>query len=181
MTVHRITETLALKLVDYSDANELFLLTDANRAHLRKWLPWLDETKSVEHTESFIHNTKLAYDEQKGMSFVILLDGNIVGTISYNQIDWTNKIAYIGYWLSKDQQGKGIMTKAAEYLTEYAFSTLNLNRVEITAAVENKKSRAIPERLGFKLEGMRRQAQWLYDHYVDHAIYGMLKNEWKEN
>ena len=45
--------------------------------------------------------------------------------------------------------------------------------------LDNHKSRAIPERFGFKKEGMIRQAEWLYDHYVDHIIYGLLAREWK--
>lgn len=64
-------------------------------------------------------------------------------------------------------------------MVDYAFNELNLNRVEIRCAVENKKSRAIPERLHFVNEGCIRQAEWLYDHYVDHIVYGMLKEEWK--
>jgi len=65
-------------------------------------------------------------------------------------------------------------------LTDYAFKELNLNKVEIRAALENKKSRGIPERLNFVNEGCNRQAEWLYDHYVDHVIYGMLAEEWIE-
>jgi ribosomal-protein-serine acetyltransferase len=46
--------------------------------------------------------------------------------------------------------------------------------------VLNLKIRAIPERLGFELEGVQRQAEWLYDHFVGHALYGMLADDWKD-
>src|SRR5690625_199905 len=88
------------------------------------------------------------------------------------------KIAYIGYWLDIEHQGKGIMTRAVRALTDYAFEEFDLNRVDIRAAVGNVKSRAIPERLGYKKEGVLRQSEWLYDHFVDHAVYSMLKSEW---
>jgi ribosomal-protein-serine acetyltransferase len=114
------------------------------------------------------------------MNTVILFRGEIVGAASFNQIDWTNKTAYIGYWLTAEYQGNGIMTKTARALTDYAIKELKLNRVVIKAAVENKKSRAIPEKLGFVNEGCIRQAEWLYDHYVDHMIYGMLAEDWNE-
>ncbi|MCU9611991.1 GNAT family N-acetyltransferase [Caldibacillus lycopersici] len=179
MFVHKITEELSLKLVDLHNANELFELTDANRDHLKKWLPWLDGTTSVEDTRAFIQQNKEGYAANRSLTTVILYNGKIVGTAGFNTINWFSKYVTIGYWLADTYQGKGIMTKTVEALITYAFDELKLNRVEICAAVENTKSRAIPERLGFKLEGVRRSAEWLYDHYVDHAIYGILANEWK--
>ena len=76
-------------------------------------------------------------------------------------------------------QGNGIMTNSCRALIGILFTEYNLNRVEIQVAPQNLKSRAIPERLGFQSEGFRRQAEWLYDHYVDHIIYGMLAQDWK--
>ncbi|MBD1382661.1 GNAT family N-acetyltransferase [Bacillus sp. IB182487] len=73
------------------------------------------------------------------------------------------------------------LSRVAKALTDYAFNELHINKVEIRAAVENKNSRGIPERLGFVNEGCIRQAEWLYDHYVDHVVYGMLAEEWNEN
>ena len=70
------------------------------------------------------------------------------------------------------------MTKACRALIRYAFEQLQLNRVEIRVAVGNYKSRAIPERLGLVKEGMIREAEWLYDHFVDHIVYGVLAKEW---
>jgi len=70
------------------------------------------------------------------------------------------------------------MTASCRACISHAFTELKLNRVEIRCAVENRKSRAIPERLGFRFEGTLREAQWLYDHFVEHALYGMLAREW---
>ncbi|MDQ0243174.1 ribosomal-protein-serine acetyltransferase [Bacillus fengqiuensis] len=178
MFVYTIDEEVSLKLVELKDAERVFELTDHSREYLREWLPWLDMTTSVEDTKSFIESCLKNYAENKSMTTFILYKGVIVGTASYNQIDWSNKVAYIGYWLGKGHQGFGIMTKVAKALTDYAFNELKLNRVDIRAAKGNTKSRAIPERLGFVCEGQMRQAEWLYDHYVDHIVYGMLATEW---
>lgn len=78
-------------------------------------------------------------------------------------------------------QGKGLMTKACETLVRHAFEDLGLNRVEIRAAVDNRKSRAIPERLGFQQEGVLRDAEWLYDRYADLVVYAMLAKDWSCN
>jgi ribosomal-protein-serine acetyltransferase len=178
MFEYKIDEEVSLKLVDLKDAERAFELTDNSREYLREWLPWLEMTTSVKDTKNFIKSSLKNYADNKSITTFILYKGAIVGTASYNQIDWSNKIAYIGYWLGKDYQGFGIMTKVAKALTDYAFNELKLNRVDIRAAAGNLKSRAIPERLGFVCEGRIRQAEWLYDHYVDHIVYGMLATEW---
>src|SRR3712207_8949375 len=60
-----------------------------------------------------------------------------------------------------------------------SFLELGLNRVGIACAVENEKSCAIPERLGFRNEGVQRQAEWLYDRFVDHVGYAVLAKDRK--
>jgi ribosomal-protein-serine acetyltransferase len=69
------------------------------------------------------------------------------------------------------------MTRSAAFLTQYAFDKLNMHRVEIHAAVDNKSSRAIPEKLGFKEEGIARDGEFLYDHYVDTVTYAKLSTD----
>jgi ribosomal-protein-serine acetyltransferase len=63
-------------------------------------------------------------------------------------------------------------------LLDHAFYELKLNRVEIRCAAENNCSRAVPERLGFRQDGVLRQAEWLHEHFVDLVIYSMLAGEW---
>jgi ribosomal-protein-serine acetyltransferase len=178
MFIHKIDENVSLRLIDLKDAERIFELTDKSRNYLREWLPWLDFTTKVEDTRKFIQICLKGYAENKSLNTVILFNGEIVGVAGFNNINWSNKTAYIGYWLGEEYQGKGIITKVAKDLTNYAFNHLNLNKVEIRAAVENKKSRSIPERLGFINEGIIRQSEWLYDHYVDTVVYGILNQEW---
>ncbi|GKU81739.1 GNAT family N-acetyltransferase [Niallia sp. NCCP-28] len=180
MFIHKINEDLSLKLVDIRDADAIFSLTNKNRKHLREWLPWLDATTRLEDTQSFIKCCLEGYAENKSMNTAIVWKKEIVGMAGFNQINWANQTTYIGYWLAEGYQGKGIMTKTAAALTDYALNELKLNKVEIRAAVENKKSRSIPERLGFIQEGIIRQGEWLYDHYVDTVVYGMLHEEWNK-
>lgn len=113
------------------------------------------------------------------MQLCIRYNGELAGVIGFHRVDWLNHSTSIGYWLAEDFQGKGIMTASCRCLLDYAFGNLGMNRVEIRCATENLRSRAIPERLGFTEEGLIRQAEWLYDHYVDHLVYGLLREEWK--
>ncbi|WP_062107101.1 GNAT family N-acetyltransferase [Bacillus niameyensis] len=179
MFVHKVDEELYLKLVELQDAEALYQLTNQSREYLREWLPWLDTTRRVEDTTRFIEESLKGYAEHKSLNTVILYKEQMVGVAGFNEFEWSNRVAYIGYWLAEEFQGKGIMTRVAGSLTDYAIQTLNFNRVDIRAAVENRKSRAIPERLGYTEEGRIREAEWLYDHYVDHIVYGMLAKDWK--
>ncbi len=69
------------------------------------------------------------------------------------------------------------MTTCCRALIVHSFRVWKLNRVTIECATENTRSRAIPERLGFKLEGIIRGVEKLHDHYADHAFYGLLRSE----
>lgn len=174
-----VDEEISLRMLNAKDAEKLFEITDRSRDYLREFLPWLDHTKTVEDSYQFIMNNFQVYAERKGVSAGIIYRGELAGIAGYNELDWVNKVASIGYWLDYEQQGKGIMTRVVRALTDYAFYKYDLNRVEISAAYANKKSQGIPERLGFKKEGILRQKEWLYDHFVDHVIYSMLKSEWE--
>jgi ribosomal-protein-serine acetyltransferase len=70
------------------------------------------------------------------------------------------------------------MTRSVSAVLDLAFGRYGMHRVEIRAAPGNVRSRAIPERLGFTEEGLCREVEWLYDHFVDHVVYGMLAREW---
>ncbi|MGE7603433.1 GNAT family N-acetyltransferase [Peribacillus sp. NPDC097675] len=180
MFIHKIDKEVSLKILESKDAKAIFKLTNHSRNYLREWLPWLDRTTKIEDTQAYIQHCLNGFSGNTSMTTVILYKGEIAGIAGYNQLNWANKTAYIGYWLGEEFQGRGVMTKVAKALTEYAFNELQLNKVEIRVAVKNKKSRGIPERLGYVNEGCLRQAEWLYDHYVDHIVYGMLAAEWKQ-
>lgn len=174
----RIDDELELRLLEERHAEAFFAVIDENRAHLREWLPWLDGAWSAEDTRNFIKGTMDQWARNDGFTAGIWYQGQPVGAIGYHCIDWPNLLTGIGYWLSASHQGRGLMTKACRALVEHAFTDLGLNRIEIRCAPGNKKSCAIPERLGFTREGTSRQAEWLYDHFIDLVVYSMLADEW---
>ena len=97
--------------------------------------------------------------------------------IYHLHVDWANRSTALSYWLDEAHQGKGIMTESCRAVVSYAFTAWKLNRVTIQCATLNARSRAIPERLGFKFEGIVREAEWLHDHFVDHALYSLLRSD----
>ena len=114
-----------------------------------------------------------------GFQCGIWFHGILAGVIGFHGLDWMNRNVEIGYWLGEEFQGHGIITKACHALVDYAFDEYKLNRVQIRCATGNKKSNAIVERLDFINEGTTRQAEFLYDHYVDLFVYGMTSDVWE--
>ena len=169
---------LDLRLVGEADAEELFSVVDSNREYLREWLPWLDATNRIEDETAFISNCLEEYEKREGVFYTIRLNGNIIGTISLNWIDWGNKGAGVGYWLSENQTGNGYVTKSCIRLMEHCFDDLNLHRIVLEAAIDNIPSCEIAERIGMRLEGVTKDREWLYDHYVDAKLYAITKPEW---
>ncbi|HEX8690863.1 MAG TPA: GNAT family protein [Longimicrobium sp.] len=175
----RVDSELTLALLEPRHAAELFQVTDENRAHLRRWLPWLDGVRSEDDTLAFIQGTRAQLAASNGFQCAILLDGRIAGVIGHHAIDWGNRATSLGYWLAERHQGRGAMTRSCAAFLDHAFGELGLNRLEIRCATGNERSCAIPERLGFRLEGVAREPEWLYDHFVDHRIYAILAREWR--
>lgn len=174
-----INEHLKMIQLNETHAEALFEAVHMNRAYLRQWLPWVDGTKTVADSEQFIAFTKKQFDVFGVLNFAIFYDNQFAGTVGTHMIQEQNKATSIGYWLSESFQGKGIMTTCTHALLTYLFEKRHLHRIEIRAAVENHASRHIPERLGFKEEGIARDSEWLYDHFVDHAVYSLLEGELK--
>ena len=173
-----LSETTHLRLLEEADAPELYALIEANRGRLEPWLPWAaDQTR--EDTLEFIQGTRQQLADNNGFQAAIVCEGAIAGVIGFVGVDWGNRSTSLGYWLAEAYQGKGTMTAAVHLLTDHALSVWELNRVEIRAAVENGRSRAIPERLGFQRDGTLREAELVGGRYLDSVVYSMLATDWR--
>jgi ribosomal-protein-serine acetyltransferase len=175
---HDLPSGAHLRLFEESDADELYALTDRNRAHLEPWLPWVPATRSAADSLEFIRMTRRQLADNDGLALAIVRGGAIVGTAAVHGIDWANRATTIGYWLSADEQGRGTMTEAVRALVDNAFDGWGLERVEILAAVDNARSRAIPERLGFVREGVKRRGEVVGDRVLDLVVYAVVAADW---
>lgn len=174
----KINEKLSLKLRHAEDAEAIFLLTDKNREHLRPWLPWVDKTLTAEDTREYILGELENFEKKVAADFGIWYEGQWAGSMGYHAIKVSDKKAAIGYWLGEEFTGKGVMTECVKALVKYGFEELGLNRIEIECSTLNEKSRAIPKRLGFTLEGTLRQSHIVNSVVMDNYIYSLLKEEW---
>lgn len=170
----KINEQTELRLIDLQHSQELFKLFETNREYLRQWHPFVEAIRSVGDVEKLISGWRQLFASNRALYAGIWFNGKFCGIINHLTIDWVNRWTALSYWLDAGHQRQGIMTNCCQALIAQSFNTWKMNRVTIECAAENVRSRAIPERLGFKLEGITRGSEWLGDHFVDHAIYGLL-------
>jgi len=173
-----VDSEIVLKEIELFDAEEIFKLIDADRENLRKWLSFVDSTKELFDTEDFIKSILFLPEEIRDIVTVIIYKGQKIGLIGFKLTDFVNKKTEIGYWITKEFENKGIVTKSVIKMIDYAFTTLNLNRIQIKCAIGNEKSSKIPKKLNFKFEGIERSAELLNGKFIDAEVYSILKDEW---
>jgi ribosomal-protein-serine acetyltransferase len=175
MFSYKISAKIELRLLEERHAEQAFDLIVEDRKRYAEF----DENFSLDDVRKKISHDLALFANNKGLNVGIWYQGILAGTVRYHEIDWPNRSTELGYWVGGAFEGLGLITKTCRVLIDYAFKELGLNRVVISCAVGNQKSRAIPERLGFTQEGILRQSEWLHDHFTDMAVYGLLASEWR--
>ena len=170
-----VDENIRLKEIGFEHLRPIFNTIDSQRDYLGEWLPFVELTKDISFTNQFIEN--YLNSDKINLTFAITYQKQFAGLVGLKDTDLDNQKTEIGYWLSKNHQGRGIVTKSCKTLIDYVFGNMNINRIQIKAATENLKSRAIPERLGFTFEGIERDGELHTRGFVDLAIYSLLKKE----
>lgn len=173
-----VTDDIVLYPLSVDDIFKIFNTLNQEREYMREWLPFVDTTQDAEDTGNYVRYVLQTGEQQ----FTIYYKEKFVGLAGFKDIDKDNHKTEIGYWLSQYAQGKGVMTQAVQKLLQYAFNEMDMNRVQIKVAINNKKSRNIPEKLGFQVEGIERDGELLVDsEYTDIVIYSLLRREYKKS
>ncbi|HEY0546298.1 MAG TPA: GNAT family protein [Pyrinomonadaceae bacterium] len=172
---YQVDDDSELRLLEERHAESLLALIERNRERH----PEIPQLHTLEDARGYIRRDLDLFADNKGLGIGIWHRGKLAGAVRYHEIDWTNRSTELGYWLGADFEGRGLVTKACGVLLEHAFKELGLNRVVISCAAENTRSRAVAGRLGFTQEGVRRQAELVAGRFVDQAIYALLAYEWR--
>ena len=179
MFSQRIDDHLALRLITTRDAEQFYAILERDRERLAEFLPWVDTTNSVEDERASMP-LWAAFDPDKQIGCALTLDGVIIGSIGLVHIARPERWAEIGYWIDSIWEGRGYVTAAVRELERLSFTELGLERIQIRADVANTRSRAVPERLGYTLEGILRRANLTgHGQIADHSLYSLLKPEWE--
>jgi len=143
------TARLVLEPVSHAHDADLFQASLESRAELLPWMPWAVDL-SLDSQAAYADRA-LPEWEAGSPAFAITEHGVAVGVIGLNRI--TDSEYEIHYWLATDRTGRGYVTEAAHALLEWAPDALGAKRVVLHAGMENRRSLAIAERLGFSRDG----------------------------
>lgn len=165
-----------LRRLTMDDLDEIWALVTAERHRLERWMPWAAATQTVDDQRAWLES--VVNDERTLDGCGIFVEGTYVGGagLRWDAFDVRGEI---GYWISAAHEGHGLVTRAVRVLLDVGFGEVGLHRIEIRAGVENTRSRAIPERLGFTREGIQRGAERGSNGYYDLVVYAMLENDWR--
>lgn len=167
---------LVLSPIEPTDAPELWLAVEASRTHLEPWLPWVPFNTDADASYRYADASALDWDHGRACRFTIRDKKTraLYGVVGLEVFTHLHQSAELGYWLRKDVTGRGIMTEACRQLLTWAFSRLNMHRVRVAAATDNHASLAVIGRLGFRFEGIAREAERCHGRWLDHAVFALL-------
>jgi len=138
--------------------------------------------KSKEELQIFINNALASRENLTAIPFAIFDKTNeqFVGSTRFGNINTKNKVLHIGWtWISKSVQGTGINKQMKFLMLQYAFETLQFEKVEFRIDERNIRSRKAVEKIGGALEGILRKDTLMQDGFRrSTCCYGILKNEW---
>jgi ribosomal-protein-serine acetyltransferase len=179
MFKHDLGDGAELRILELRHAAEFLAFVDANRMYLSVWLGWPRRITSVDEAEQFIRRGLMRFAED-GLPWAgIWQEGRMAGGVLFFPLEQAIRATEIGFWLGQEFAGRGLMARAARVMLGHVFDALRVNRVGLLAEVDNARSRAVAERLGFAFEGVRRQGWVNGDRLVDIAVYALLAEDWR--
>jgi ribosomal-protein-serine acetyltransferase len=176
-------ERVLIRPYRQSDAQELYEAVAESRDHIRPWLPFADEHQSVEESRDWIIHQEAEWLLRRSVTLGVwdVTTGRYLGGTGFHPHDWERGIFEIGYWLRVSAAGHGYMTETARLLTDYAFTSLAANRVEIHCDERNVRSAAIPQRLGYIQEARLRNHMVAPDGSLRNTlIFALIPSDWEQ-
>jgi ribosomal-protein-serine acetyltransferase len=173
------TGRLILSPIDTSDARDLWAAVEASRAHLEPWLPWVPFNIDAEASFRYAEASASDWDNARACRFGIRdrIGRRLIGVVGLEAFAHLHQSVELGYWLRTDACGKGFMTEAARATLDWAQRTLGAHRVRVAAATDNHPSLGVIGRLGFRFEGIARQAERCHGRWLDHAVFALLASD----
>ena len=160
------------------DAPEAFAAIAADRDRLHRWLPWVPQICSEAEEQAFLERAEGFWERNEQFNWLMFDRETFayVGILGTARIVWADGLAELGYWLVSGFEGEGRMTEAVRQVEAPLFA-MGLHRLEIRCSSHNQRSAAIPQRLGYHLDGRLREDRVERGQRVDTLIWSKLRSE----
>lgn len=173
------TDRLLIRMPKQGDGKALYEAVQASTKELKPWMPFDQINQTEEETEIKIRKSIVKFLKREGLKLLAYHKdtGDFICSTGLHNINWDIPKFEIGFWVDSRFSGMGYVTEAVEGITNFAFNQLGARRVEIRCDALNKKSRAVPERLNFQLEGVLQHDTLSVDESElrDTCIYAKVK------
>ena len=170
------TKRLWLFPLDATDTRDLWNAVEISRPQLEPWLPWVPFNNDLDSSGRYAEASASDWDAARATRFAIRdrASRRLLGVIGLESFAHLHESVELGYWLRTDAYGSGLMTEACIAVLDWAFGALNAHRVRVAAATDNHRSLSVIGRLGFRFEGIARQAERCNGRWLDHAVFALL-------
>src|ERR1700739_2753887 len=173
------TQRLVLTPVEPADASDLWNAVDTSRAHLERWLPWVPFNTDLDASWRSCDASASDWGHARALRCPIRERSSrrFLGVVGLESLAHLHQSAELGYWLRADASRRGYMTEAAAPTPGAAFKRPNAHRIRVAAATDNLASLGVIRRLGFRFEGIAREAERCQGRWLDHALFAMLASD----
>jgi ribosomal-protein-serine acetyltransferase len=160
-------------------ADEFLAHIERARPNVDPWIPWASQSTDSESARAVLRRYADKQAQDSGCIYGIWLAGTLVGGVMFVSFDVASGVCEIGCWLEAAGEGRGLVTRAARRLIEWAFAARGMSRIEWHNSSANTRSGAVARRLGMTLDGVLRQS-WPYQGVRhDTEIWSILAEEWR--
>lgn len=175
----RVDDEIALVLAEERHAQAMTDLIVRNQARLARWEPWAEHPATLDATRAYIRTALEDFVRGRQISTIIATDGGqrFIGRCGLRLNPFAGS-GDIGYWIDGEFEGRGITTRSARALISSAFDERGLSKMELRTSVDNRRSRAVAERLGFDFEGVMPGGLQFAKRADDVALYGVTSKAW---
>jgi len=159
-------------------AEEFLTHLDRARDAVDPWIPWASRNKDLDSARATLQRYADLAARDAGRLYGIWLDGTLVGGTMFVHFDATAGTAEIGCWLEPAGQGRGLITRAARHLIDWAVRERGIHRIEWLTRPDNTASSNVARRLGMRLDGVLREQFYYEGARHDTEVWSLLAPEW---
>src|SRR5215217_1640070 len=170
-------QRVLLRAYGGDDAEQVFAAIDESRDHLRPWVTWVDNNRSLDDVRDYCIRSHANWLLRTELPLGIFdaVSGRYLGGTGLHDPDWQLRAFEIGYWLRVTATGYGYATESTRLLADFALSRLQARRVALRCDARNDASSRVAERAGFVLEGRLRNVSVAPDGTVrDDLVYAVI-------